>query len=79
MAAASSPEHWLAGMPYREAGQQLLMQAFWQRIVKPALNEVEGGGDRAKREYGLGKRRTDLLLVWPYAGGVQRVVIELNA
>ncbi|HRI55810.1 MAG TPA: ATP-binding protein [Anaerolineae bacterium] len=63
-------EHWLAGMPYREAGPQLLMQAFLQRIVN--------GGGRVEREYGLGRRRTDLLLIWPYPGGVQRVVIELK-
>ncbi len=63
-------EHWLAGMPYREAGPQLLMQAFLQRIVN--------GGGRVEREYGLGKRRTDLLLLWPHPGGVQRVVIELK-
>ena len=30
------------------------------------------------REYGLGRRRTDLLIVLPYAGGVQRAVIELK-
>ena len=29
-------------------------------------------------EYGLGRRRTDLLIVWPYPGGVQRAVIELK-
>ncbi|MEI2690505.1 MAG: hypothetical protein V9H69_12705 [Anaerolineae bacterium] len=57
-------------MPYREAGPQLLMQAFLQRIVN--------GGGRVEREYGLGRRRTDLLLIWPYPGGVQRVVIELK-
>ena len=63
-------EHWLAGMAYKEAGPQLLMQAFLQRIVN--------GGGRVEREYGLGRRRTDLLVVWPYPGGVQRVVIELK-
>ena len=63
-------EHWLAGMAYREAGPQLLMQAFLQRIVN--------GGGRVEREYGLGRRRTDLLVIWPYPGGVQRVVIELK-
>jgi hypothetical protein len=30
------------------------------------------------REYGLGRRRTDLLVVWNYPGGVQRAVIELK-
>ncbi|MFZ1708273.1 MAG: ATP-binding protein [Anaerolineae bacterium] len=63
-------EHWLAGMPYREAGPQLLLQAFLQRIVN--------GGGRVEREYGLGRRRTDLLVIWPHPQGVQRVVIELK-
>ena len=63
-------EHWLAGMAYKEAGPQLLMQAFLQRIVN--------GGGRVEREYGLGRRRTDLLVIWQYPGGVQRVVIELK-
>ena len=43
------------------------MQAFLQRIVN--------GGGRVEREYGLGRRRTDLLVIWPYPGGEQRVVI----
>jgi hypothetical protein len=34
-----------------------------------------GGSDR---EYGLGRRRTDLSVVWSYPGGVQRGVIELK-
>jgi hypothetical protein len=63
-------ESWLERFQYREAGPQLLMQAFLQRIVN--------GGGRVEREYGLGKRRTDLLVIWPYTGGVQRVVIELK-
>jgi len=48
----------------------LLMQAFLQRIVN--------GGGRVEREYGLGRGRTDLLIVWNYPGGVQRAVIELK-
>ena len=63
-------ESWLERFDYREAGPQLLMQAFLQRILN--------GGGRVDREYGLGRRRTDLLIVWPYAGGVQRAVIELK-
>jgi hypothetical protein len=35
----------------------LLIQAFLQRIVN--------GGGRVEREYGLGRRRTDLLILWP--------------
>ncbi|MCI5223744.1 MAG: ATP-binding protein, partial [Candidatus Electrothrix sp. AR4] len=30
------------------------------------------------REYGLGRKRTDLLLIWFYEGGVQKTVIELK-
>ena len=50
-------EHWIERFEYREAGPQLLLQAFLQRIVN--------GGGRIEREYGLGRRRTDLLIVWP--------------
>ncbi|MEI2691480.1 MAG: hypothetical protein V9H69_17975 [Anaerolineae bacterium] len=63
-------EAWLEGFNYREAGPQLLMQAFLQRIIN--------GGGRVDREYGLGRRRTDLLVVWNHPAGVQRAVIELK-
>jgi hypothetical protein len=63
-------ESWLERFDYREAGPQLLMQAFLQRIVN--------GGGRVEREYGLGRGRTDLLVIWPFSGGVQRAVIELK-
>jgi hypothetical protein len=66
-------ESWIERFEYREAGPQLLLQAFLQRIVN--------SGGRVEREYGLGRRRTDLLVVWPYGEGerrVQRVVIELK-
>ena len=63
-------ESWVERFDYREAGPQLLMQAFLQRIVN--------GGGRVEREYGLGRRRTDLLVIWPYPQGVQRTVIELK-
>jgi hypothetical protein len=63
-------EIWVEGYQYQEAGPHLLMQAFLQRIIN--------GGGRVDREYGLGRRRTDLLVVWNYPGGVQRVVIELK-
>ena len=45
---------------YQEAWPQLLLQAFLQRVVN--------SGGRIEREYGLGRGRTDLLLVWPRAG-----------
>jgi hypothetical protein len=63
-------EHWVERFQYKEAGPQLLLQAFLQRIVN--------SGGRVEREYGLGRMRTDLLVLWPYPGGVQKVVIELK-
>ena len=63
-------EHWLKRFAYQEAGPQLLLQAFLQRIVN--------GGGRVEREYGLGRGRTDLLVIWRFPGGVQRIVIELK-
>ena len=50
-------EHWVDRFGYREAGPQLLLQAFLQRIVN--------AGGRLEREYGLGRGRTDLLIRWP--------------
>jgi len=46
------------------------MQAFLQRIMNQ--------GGRVEREYGLGRMRTDLLVVWPHDSGLQRAVIELK-
>jgi len=63
-------EIWLERFDYKEAGPQLLMQAFLQRIIN--------GGGRVEREYGLGRKRTDLLLIWQHPNGVQRGVIELK-
>ena len=66
-------EHWVARFDYAEAGPQLLLQAFLQRIVN--------GGGRIEREYGLGRGRTDLLIIWPRAGesaphATSRFVVE---
>ena len=55
-------EHWIERFQYKEAGPQLLLQAF--------LNRVVNGGGRIEREYALGRRRTDLLIVWP-PGGIE--------
>jgi len=63
-------ESWVERFAYKEAGPQLLMQAFLQRIVNR--------GGRVEREYGLGRMRTDLLVIWSYSGGVQKCVIELK-
>ena len=64
-------EHWIERFQYREAGPQLLLQAFLQRIVN--------SGGRIEREYGLGRMRTDLLIVWPASAPPDRtrkMVIE---
>ena len=65
-------EHWVGRFDYAEAGPQLLLQAFLQRVVN--------SGGRIEREYGLGRGRTDLLLVWPRGeaapGVADRFVIE---
>ena len=67
---------WIQQFDYKEAGPQLLLQAFLQRIVN--------GGGRITREYGLGRRRTDLFIEWPvdeqagFYGDMQRIVLELK-
>lgn len=67
-------DSWIGKFDYAEAGPQLLLQAFLQRIVN--------GGGYIDREYGLGRRRTDLLIRKPlthgYGGPVQRIVLELK-
>ena len=66
-------EHWLGRFDYREAGPQLILQAYLQRIVN--------GGGRIEREYGLGRGATDLLVLWPHKEGLpsdlwRRFVVE---
>lgn len=67
---------WIERFDYKEAGPQLLLQAFLQRIIN--------GGGRINREYGLGRKRTDLYIEWPvneeqgFYGEVQRIVLELK-
>jgi len=69
-------ESWIERFDYKEAGPQLVMQAFLQRIVN--------GGGRITREYGLGRGRTDLAIEWPtepgsgFYGDVQKVLVELK-
>lgn len=75
-------EHWVDRFQYKEAGPQLLLQAFLQRIVN--------SGGTVTREYGLGKMRTDLMIQWPLGDttrngcasndptAIQKAVIELK-
>ena len=50
-------EHAVKSFNYGEAGLQLVLQAWLQKVVN--------GGGRIEREYGLGRGRTDLLILWP--------------
>jgi hypothetical protein len=76
-------EHWIERFQYKEAGPQLLLQAFLQRIVN--------SGGRIEREYALGRMRTDFLIFWPTGAQsadksaadngrihLQKIVIELK-
>ena len=63
-------EHWIERFHYKEAGPQLLLQAFLQRIVNS-----EG---RIEREYGFGRGRTDLFIEFFYPTGQQEIVLELK-
>ena len=66
--------HWLGHLgAYREAAPQLILQSYLQRVVN--------GGGRIEREYGLGRGRTDLLVLWPREAGQpsdlwERFVVE---
>lgn len=61
-------EHWAGRFDYREAGPQLILQGFLQRILN--------GGGRLEREYGLGRRRTDLMIAWPRGEATDRYAVE---
>ena len=66
--------HWLGRFSdYPEAGPQLILQTYLHRVVN--------GGGRIEREYGLGRGRTDLLVLWPREAGQpsdlwERYVVE---
>jgi hypothetical protein len=55
---------------YTEAAPHLTFQAFLQRVAN--------GNGYIGREYAYGTKRADLVLKWRWAGGEQRVVIELK-
>jgi len=62
-------EHWIRRARYTEAGPQLVLQAFLHRVVNAT--------GRIEREYALGSRRVDLLVVWPRERGAEnRIVVE---
>ena len=60
---------------YDEAAAQLVLMAFWPRVVN--------GGGFLDREYGIGRGGIDLLVRWPYRGADggrewQREALELK-
>jgi hypothetical protein len=59
-------EVWLERFDYKEAGPHLLLMAFLQRIIN--------GGGRILREYGLGRKRMDIMV--EFAG--EKFCIELK-
>ena len=62
-------EHWTQRFDrYQEAGPQLLLQAYLQKVVN--------GGGRIEREYALGRGRVDLLILWPQGNRTRRFVVE---
>ena len=63
-------EFMVARHPYNEAAAELVLMAFFQRVLN--------GGGTMDREYGVGRGRMDLLLRWPWldANGKRQVQFE---
>ena len=61
-------EHWKNRFVYEEPWPQILLQAYLHRVVN--------GGGRIEREYGLGRGRVDLLLMWPQGERMREYVVE---
>jgi len=84
---------WLEKFAYKESGPHLLLMAFLQRVINGLSSEAlakEDGG-KIHREYALGRKRLDLLILWPAVANAsfdklrtigdkvhQRIVIELK-
>ena len=64
-------ESWLERYQYKEAGHQLLLMAFLQRIVN--------GGGRIEREMAVGNGRTDLAVFWKNQVFALELKINRNA
>ncbi len=54
-------EWWVERFGHKEAGPQLVLHAYLQRVVN--------SDGRITREYAVGRRRTDLLIEWQRGGG----------
>ena len=62
------PELWGKQFLGYEVGSELLLQAYLQKAID--------GRGQMLREYGLGRGRTDLLVVWPQGDRKRRFVVE---
>ncbi len=63
-------EAMMGSQPYKEVAFQLVVMSFLQRITN--------SGGWIHREYAIGRGRMDLCVHWPWAGGVEREVLELK-
>jgi hypothetical protein len=59
------------GATYAESGAQLVLMAYLQRVVN--------GGGVVSREYGIGRRRIDLLIEWPYSDDAGKQQLQREA
>lgn len=63
-------ERWIERFTYREAGPQLLLQAFLQRIVD--------GGGRISRKYELNREYVTLIISWQYGDKLQKIIFDIR-
>lgn len=61
----------ISGESYHEVAPQLVIMAFFHRLVN--------GGGFIDREYGVGRGRVDLLIRWPYMDGDGRRLTQRQA
>ncbi|MGH3678815.1 MAG: hypothetical protein ACRDT2_00570 [Natronosporangium sp.] len=78
-----------SGEVYHEVAPQLVIMAYLQRIVNNNVSARNCGarklaprahtGGYIDREYGVGRRRIDLVIRWPYADGAGKRVWQYEA
>ena len=47
-------------------------------FCRPFFKEIVNSGGQIHREYGLGRKRTGLMILWKHETGVQKIVLELK-
>lgn len=71
------------GRATADARERVGFEAWWQLVMMAFFQRVVNGGGIVTREVGLGRKRVDLLLAWPWTDNegkrqVQREAIELK-